>query len=251
MPTAYTSVLRLAQPATGELSGTWGDTVNNNITAMIEQAITGKATVAMADANQTLTTANGTTDQARCMMVECTGALSADRNVVCPTATKYYVVNNLTSGGKNIVFKTAAGTGVTVTPGLVVGVYCDGTNVVAVGALTAATATTATNVAVGGITGLGTGVATALAVNVGTAGAPVVNGGALGTPASGTLTNATGLPTAGSSFTATARLLGRTTAGGGAGEEISVSGATLSAGVLTITPGVSLGKAIAMVMVFS
>lgn len=40
----------------------------------------------------------------------------------------------------------------------------------------------------------GTGVLTALGVNVGTAGAPVVNGGALGTPSSGTLTNATGLP---------------------------------------------------------
>lgn len=44
-----------------------------------------------------------------------------------------------------------------------------------------------------GISGLGTGVATALAVNVGTAGAFVVNGGALGTPSSGTLTNCTGL----------------------------------------------------------
>ncbi len=53
------------------------------------------------------------------------------------------------------------------------------------------------SVAVGGITGLGTGVATALAVNVGTAGSFVVNGGALGTPSSGTLTNATGLPVAG------------------------------------------------------
>ena len=41
---------------------------------------------------------------------------------------------------------------------------------------------------------LGTGVQTALGVNVGTAGAFVVNGGALGTPSSGTLTNATGLP---------------------------------------------------------
>lgn len=40
----------------------------------------------------------------------------------------------------------------------------------------------------------GTGIATALAVNVGTAGAPVINGGALGTPSSGTLTSATGLP---------------------------------------------------------
>lgn len=40
----------------------------------------------------------------------------------------------------------------------------------------------------------GTGVATALAIAVGSAGAFVVNGGALGTPSSGTLTNATGLP---------------------------------------------------------
>lgn len=44
------------------------------------------------------------------------------------------------------------------------------------------------------ITDLGTGVGTALGVNVGTAGSFVVNGGALGTPSSGTLTNATGLP---------------------------------------------------------
>lgn len=44
------------------------------------------------------------------------------------------------------------------------------------------------------ISGLGTGVAAALAVNVGSAGAAVVNGGALGTPSSGTLTSATGLP---------------------------------------------------------
>jgi hypothetical protein len=42
----------------------------------------------------------------------------------------------------------------------------------------------------------GTGVATALAVNIGSAGAAVVNGGALGTPSGGTLTNATGLPIA-------------------------------------------------------
>lgn len=43
----------------------------------------------------------------------------------------------------------------------------------------------------------GTGVVTALGVNVGTAGAFVVNGGALGTPSSGTLTNCTGIPAAG------------------------------------------------------
>jgi hypothetical protein len=61
------------------------------------------------------------------------------------------------------------------------------------GQITSATNTTITP-AVGSITGLGTGVATALAINIGSAGSPVVNGGALGTPSSGTLTNATGLP---------------------------------------------------------
>jgi hypothetical protein len=61
------------------------------------------------------------------------------------------------------------------------------------GQLTLAGNTTVTP-AVGSITGLGTGVATALGVSVGSAGAFVVNGGALGTPSSGTLTNATGLP---------------------------------------------------------
>ena len=50
------------------------------------------------------------------------------------------------------------------------------------------------NVPISTLAGAGTGVLTALGVNVGTAGAFVVNGGALGTPSSGTLTNVTGLP---------------------------------------------------------
>lgn len=61
------------------------------------------------------------------------------------------------------------------------------------GQLTAAGNTTVTP-AVGSITGLGTGVATALAVNTGSIGSFVVFNGALGTPASATLTNASGLP---------------------------------------------------------
>ena len=59
------------------------------------------------------------------------------------------------------------------------------------GQLTLASNTTVTP-AVGSITGLGTGVATALAVNVGSAGAFVTFDGALGTPSSGTVTNLTG-----------------------------------------------------------
>ena len=47
------------------------------------------------------------------------------------------------------------------------------------------------------ISGFGGGVASVLAVNTGSAGSVVVNGGALGTPSSGTLTNVSGLPISG------------------------------------------------------
>ena len=76
-------------------------------------------------------------------------------------------------------------------------------------------------VAVGGITGLGTGVATALAINVGTAGAAIVNGGALGTPSSGTVTNLTG--TASININGT---VGATTPAAGAFTTLNASGLT-------------------------
>lgn len=72
----------------------------------------------------------------------------------------------------------------------------------------------------------GTGVVTALGVNVGTAGSFVVNGGALGTPSSGTVTNLTG--TASININGT---VGATTPTTGAFTTLSATGvATFSAG---------------------
>jgi hypothetical protein len=63
----------------------------------------------------------------------------------------------------------------------------------ALGAPASGTLTSCTGLPIStGVSGLGTGIATALAVNTGSAGAPVLFNGALGTPSSGTVTNLTG-----------------------------------------------------------
>lgn len=92
-------------------------------------AITGKFTQAMADADQTPSTANALSHR----IFECTGALTADRKLIFPNTSKDYIVNNKTTGGHNITVKAGAGATVNVAAGTPQLVYCDGsTNVVAV-----------------------------------------------------------------------------------------------------------------------
>lgn len=133
MATAYTPILKLALPVTGELNGTWGTVVNDNITSMVEQAVAGLATINTWTANShTLTTANGTTSESRCAMLviddDGAGNPSAAATVICPTATKSYIVRNLC--GQTVTVRTSAGTGVAIPNNQAALVFCDGTNVV-------------------------------------------------------------------------------------------------------------------------
>ena len=132
MATGYTSILKLALPVEGELSGTWGDVVNDNITSMVEQAIAGRAVINSWTTNaHTLTTANGASSESRCAMLELTdsgSALSSAATVVCPAASKIYIVKN--AAGQNATIKTPSGSGILVPNGRTSFLFCDGTNVI-------------------------------------------------------------------------------------------------------------------------
>lgn len=177
MPTLYTAKLRLAQPATGELFGTWGTTVNTGITALVEDAIAGRAAVSMTDADYTLTANNGATDEARNMVIRMTGTLTTARNVICPTVAKLYIFENATTGGFALTLKTSAGTGVSVAAGAAAMLRCDGTNVVEW-------------IPVTGTGGLVK--STSPTITAPTLTSPTMTAPVLGTPASGVMTNVTG-----------------------------------------------------------
>ena len=134
MTSTYSSNLRLELIGTGDQSSTWGTTTNINLGTLLEQAISGVSDVVFSsDADKTLSTVNGGTDEARQMIISLTstvvGGLTATRNVIVPSVDKLYVVKNGTSGGQSIVVKTSAGTGITITNGETTMVWCDGTNV--------------------------------------------------------------------------------------------------------------------------
>ena len=280
--TSPTALLGLALPVQGDLSGTWGDTVNNSITSLLDSAIAGVTTLST-DADVTLTTTDYVANQARQAIIRWTASNGATtRNVTAPARSKTYVVINagtgsivfrgagptagvtIVSGEKCVVawsdsdfVKVASSTGgvtsvsvvsangfagtvatSTTTPAITVSTSITGVlkgNGTAISAATAGTdylappsgtailkansggalanATAGTDyVAPGGalgtpsggtltscsglpistgVSGLGTNVATALAVAVGSSGAVVTNGGALGTPSGGTLSSCT------------------------------------------------------------
>ena len=117
MTTAYTSLLGLALPVTGELSGTWGDTVNNSITSLVDTAVAGTTNVS-ADSNVTLTTTTGASNQARQAILLFSGARTAIRTVTAPAQSKIYTVINATTGGFAVQLVGAGPTtGVTIANG--------------------------------------------------------------------------------------------------------------------------------------
>lgn len=133
MPSTYSSNLRIELIASGEQGNTWGNTTNNNLGTLIEQAISGYRSIDTIWSSNacTLTALNGANDQARNMFLDIPSSvlLTAEGQLVAPTVPKMYVIRNNTSGGYAIRIKTGASSTTCLIPnGATKAVVCDGTN---------------------------------------------------------------------------------------------------------------------------
>ena len=144
MTTGATGQLGLALPVQGELSGTWGDTVNNGITQYTNIAIaatltlTNDGAVTLANtsgdasaSNITSTLTGAGTVTAQFAIVRVTGTLTTAKVVTAPSYSKTYTVVNAATGGI-VTFKASGQTGVSIAVGESAFVYYNGTDYVKV-----------------------------------------------------------------------------------------------------------------------
>jgi hypothetical protein len=239
-----TALLSLPIITTGTESGTWGDVVDNGLTAYLDIAIAGGLAISITGTGTVVTLANTagtssatgiTSTTAQYAILNISGAKTGACTLNLPISSKWYIINNsaATGGFLLTVRGVTPTTGVTLVDGEKAIVAWNGTDYVKIasslittmsgilpvanggtglssgtsggvlyysasGTIATSAALAASALVVGGGAGItpattttGTGVVTALGVNVGTAGAFVVNGGALGTPSSGTLSSVT------------------------------------------------------------
>ncbi len=137
MSTSYTGTLKLGKPAAGDTG--WGNTLNGEVTDMVEEAISGMSTINTwgvhpdAANTHTLSSANGTTSESRAAILRLTDTTSdiaggATGIVIVPDNTKLYCIINET--GHTVTVKTASGTGISIPTAVQANVVCNGTNVV-------------------------------------------------------------------------------------------------------------------------
>ena len=127
------SALKIELIGTGEQSGTWGTTTNNNLgNDALGEAITGSADVAFSSADVTVTLTDTNASQAaRNLRLNLTGTSGGARQLILGSGCqieKLYLINNGLADA--VTVKNTAGTGIAVAAGKSMFVYNNGTNVV-------------------------------------------------------------------------------------------------------------------------
>lgn len=212
MATSYTSLLGLALPVQGELSGTWGDEVNNYITSYIDAAVAGGQVISGSQTAVTLSVTNGvaltqagsgSTGSAQYALINCTGNPAGLLTITAPASYRNYLILNATSTNQSVkIVGAGPTTGITVASGQAALVTWNGSDFALVATTDASKMSGVLAVANGG-TGLTSG----------------TSGGVLYYSASGTLASSAALA-------ASALVIG-----GGAG--VAPSTTTTGTGVLT------------------
>jgi hypothetical protein len=144
---ANTSLIGLTLPVQGTLSGSWGNTVNNAISQIVDVAVAGTQTITVdTDINLAVTVGSDsstglTSTSSQYAVLLCTGARTALRFINTPKQSKTYVVINDTTGGFAVTVRggpSTPTTGVTVAAGTRAIIAWNGSDFVNVGGGSAA-----------------------------------------------------------------------------------------------------------------
>ena len=125
MTSTYTSNSGIEKPATGDQSGTWGDTVNTNMD-IIDRAMSGVVSLSLSGTTTTLTTTDGTlTDGMHRVLVLAGSPTGTNTITISPNdQDKFYLVKN--GSGQSAVFSQGTGANVTIPNGGADVIYADG-----------------------------------------------------------------------------------------------------------------------------
>jgi hypothetical protein len=228
------SALKIELIGTGEQSGTWGTTTNNNLgDAALGEAITGSADVAFSSADVTVTLTDTNASQAaRNLRLNLTGTSGGARQLILGSGCqieKLYLINNGLADA--VTVKNTSGTGIAVPAGKATLVYNNGTNVVdAATYFTSLTLGSALPIASGGTGSTSTTFVDA-ATNI-TGVLPIANGGTAATTLAGANIPVT---TAANSFTNTQTFTGSTSVLGAVFQdaaEVTTISATAATGTI-------------------
>ena len=145
MTTGATGQLGLALPVQGELSGTWGNTVNNGITEYTNIAIaatltlTGDGAVTLANTTGDASASNivssltgAGTVTAQFAIVKVTGTLTTPKIITAPSYSKTYIVVNAATGSTVSFIRSGQTPAVSIAVGESAYVYYNGTDYVKV-----------------------------------------------------------------------------------------------------------------------